>query len=524
MADEEAREMLRRAAANNPGSPLAQGALVGLSKAERREARRAAEEAAQPPVAAEPVSESTVDPIVAAQELLARGDEIDASFGEFRTQRDAALRREQDALQTYRKLLRHHRSRINDAKWCATSKGREVMTALTALREEIDRLNQITPGDPDYALLWRIRIAAEFQADFTTLVLAASEPIVTASGKADPILVVINREQKREMQETSEGERKSDAVEEKFFFRADGKIFFPNGYERRLEVQRVVRELQQLRYRVDENYKRERSEAEALLKAHAPDRTDASGTPLDLVTLLSVDKPSPYEGRVDVALYFGGFKFVPPSEMQQRPHRGVVHLSVQNMTDSVTGKPAKLVTLHAVVGNIERTLPAVGSPPWSIELTKYGDGEMGLRKGFNHPDDKPPLAHLRHVQQILWLANERKLTVGQVLGLAEFQQYEAWRQKKYRKPHRKGGGKPKPTQQAQGAAAPAAESSAETTAPAGTGTPDATATGGTGPAPGGKPKRKRDRGPKADAASGGNGVPAGATATPAPTGDEPSTT
>ena len=222
-----------------------------------------------------------------------------------------------------------------------------------------------------------------------------------------------------------------------------------------------------------------------------------------------------------MALYIGGFKFVPPSEMQQRTHRGVVHLSVENTTDEQSGSPAKLITILAVIGNIERTLPAVGTR-WIVELAKYGDGELGLRRGFNHTDDKPPMAHLRHAQQVLWLEQQKRgRTVSQALGLAAYQEFEAWRQEK-RRPGKKGGKGKSEGQQAQGTAAPAAEPAAEATAPAdpnATGTPAAVA-----PSTGGRRRRDRRRKIATPAGDGSNGVPPGTTATPALVDDDPPTT
>ncbi|MDP3771059.1 MAG: hypothetical protein Q8R16_02045, partial [bacterium] len=212
--------------------------------------------------------------------------------------------------------------------------------------------------------------------------------------------------------------------------------------------------------------------------------------------------------------------------------RGVVHLSVENDVDNVTGGPAKLVTVREVVGNIERPFPAAGVR-WLIVLASRGKGKLGLDVGrripdsnkLENPEDRLPFAFLWHVQNELWAMQRYGQSIGQVFGVDAHLRYEAWRQEKR---HPKKGGKSRRGQRAQGAAAPAAETPAEDTAPAGTGTPDATATGGTPaekPGKPGKPSgRPRDRGPKADAASGGNGVAPGTAATPAPAGDDPPTT
>lgn len=519
-------EMLEKAreAAGSSGGTLAQAPVL-TNKQRRlmeREAKRQAAQGVEPPAAAEP--EPTVDPIAQAKALLARGAEIDTAYSEFHEERDAAFERERACLRSYRELRGRHRRRLNDTRWCATPEGQQIVIALKALRVEVDRLSGITSTDVDYEVLWRAR-EAEHYSDFTECVLAASQPIVSAHGNAEAILVVVNDKQRTALER--------QGAEGKFFFRAERQTFYPNGYEHRLEVRRVVRELQQLLGRASVSARQERKQTEALLKEHAPGRNDSGGAPLDLITMLSVVEPSPYQGRVDVALYIAGFEFMSPGEMQPRSHRGVVHLGVENGTDDVTGGPAKIFTIGGVIGSLERTLPAPGVR-WLIPLTEMqenrGNGKLGLRVGDRIPDsrkrrspeERQPLALLWHIQNAIWEMERYNQTIGQVFGIEAFQRYDAYRQEK-RRP--KKGGKPKPGKPAQGAAAPAAETSAEATAPADTDTPDATAAGGTGPAPSGKPKRKRDRGPKADAASGGNGVAPGTAATPAPAdGDPPPTT
>jgi len=510
-------EMLRRAAEGNPGAPLAQRTLAGLSKKDRRAVQRAAAQGETPAAEVEPTLEpAAVDPIAAAQALLARSSEIDESYSEFHEGRDAVLEREQVCLRTYRELYGRHRSRLNDTRWCATKQGAEVLGALEALRAEVDMLSEITLESPDYDLLWRARKAAR-QDDFVACVLAASEPIVSASGTTKPILVAVSAKGRDALKE--------QGVEDKFFFRADRQTFYPNGYEHRVEVRRVVRELQQLLRRAQAGFKHERKRTEALLKEFASDRVDTAGTPLDLAKLLSVAEPSPYgEVSVDVALYISKFEHVPTGETAPALHRGVVHLSVQNTTDAETGGPAKLVTIREAVGNLERTLPAAGVR-WLIPLGSRGNGTLGLRVGERIPDSKKmrcpkeyehvSLALLWYIQDKLWETERFKETVGQQLGLAAYQRYEAWRQEK--RGGKKGKG-PKATTAAPASPAAQAQPAADTSA---TGAADGTTAGKPGKP--GSDKRKRNR-PKADASAGGNGVAPGTAATPVTTdGDPPQT-
>lgn len=413
---------LRKAAEGRDGA-FAHATRTAEQRAADKAARRAERDQRRAEEAAATAAQPPADPIAQARELLMRSGDIDTAYSAFHQQRDVALKREQECLRVYRELANRHRNRLNDTRWCATSEGTEVVRTLTALRDEVDRLSGIKPTDVDYQLLWMARIAV-YHADYVACVLEAVQPLISAQGNAAPVLVAIDKVQEQALRD--------QGVREKFFFRVrtpEHQTFYPNDYTR-VEVQRVVRELQHLWSRSIESFRHERKRTRELLSTFAPDRADAAGNPLDLVRLLSIAEPSPYgDASVGVALYFGGFKFVPPGEMQPRIHRGVVHITVENGTDSETGGPAKLLMVCEAVGSLERTLPAAGVQ-WRIVLGKDGDGELGLRKGWNHPDDKPPLAHLRYVQQLLWLAQQRDWTLSQALGLVAYEEYEARRRPK----------------------------------------------------------------------------------------------
>jgi|GEM_PF-5637261 len=392
---------------------LAPGALAEATRRKAEKERKRAEREAKER-AAGAVAQPRVDPLDAAKALLERTDEIAEKYGDFRLRRDAAFEREQTCLRTYRDLYGQHRSRLNDTRWCATDEGRSVVSTLKALRDEIDQLSGITPTDPDYRILWMARIAS-YHSDYVGCVLAAAQPIVSAHGNADAILVAIDGEQEEAL--------RAQGAQKKFFFRAEGQTFYPNGYKARPEVQRVVRELQQLWGRTIRTFVAERARTAKLLETHAPDRVDNAGVAFDIVRLLSVVEASPYEGDVAVALYVKRFEFLAPGETEPRFYRGVVHLSVENGTDTETGGPAKLLTIHEVVGSIERTLPAAGGR-WLIPLAKVGDGELGVRRGPNRLDDKQPWALLRCLQNELFMAGRRRQTVGQVFGLEAYKAYE----------------------------------------------------------------------------------------------------
>lgn len=395
-------------AAEGQTSTMAEAARASEAKKAEREQKRLERE--QRARAAQPQA----DPIEAALAMLTRTAEIVTGYGDFRLQRDAAIEREQQALVVYRDLYGKHRSRLNDTRWCATDQGRSVVTTLKALRDEVDRLSGITPMDVDYRILWAARIAS-FYSDYVESVLTSAQPLVSPNGNADAILVAIDDGQEEAL--------RAQGAQNKFFFRAEGQTFYPNGYKQRPEVQRVVRELQQLWGRTTRSFQMERRRTRDLLTQHGPDRVDSAGAALDLVKLLNVAEASPYEGAVDVALYVSKFEFLAPGETEPRYYRGVVHLSVENTTDEETGGAAKLLTIHEVVGTLERTLPPAGMR-WLIPLEKVGKGELGIWKGQNRIDDPQPWALLRYVQQTLFVAGKRSVTIGQAIGLDAYKGYE----------------------------------------------------------------------------------------------------
>lgn len=400
MSDIRDQVLQSAAAAGNTGM-----AAAARKAAERNAAKTATKAGGKPaPAAPKPTAQAqTADAkahaLVESGSALLGNDEIArvlAAYQESEEQRQREQDAERKCLDQLRAIHVQYRVLLRDRKWCQTHPdGVRISRQIEQLHATIDQLDGLSPTDPDAALMRKIRTGWTM-GDLVYCMREATKPL---NDGIEPIL-----------REVSAAERKrmiDEGTLAKLFFRVDGKIWFPNGYEGRREVRRVTHSLIRLRARAGETMDQERRRQQELLRDHPASAIDL-GQAFGLARADQVSEPT------GVALFIRKIVFQAPGKTDTRPWSGVVHVRIEP-TDAKPGVPGKRIAVVEAVGDIQRILPAQSI--WLLALQDARPNVSGSRQQVL--ESRMPHALIAWVEQRVAEFEAKGVQVAKALAAAE---------------------------------------------------------------------------------------------------------
>lgn len=305
--------------------------------------------------------------------------------------------RDEDALLTQlQDLHRTHRS-LKDQRWCNEDPdGRKISKQVADLHRALDALYGAKPTDPDYPIIRAMRSGWTY-GDYADAIYLCCQELPKGG---ESILCSIMPDEQRRLRRRG--------VMEDFFFHLGGKTYFPNGYEGRTEVRRVVGFLFGMRFRGLRSLEIERKRQPELLTEHP--------VGADIGLVVSRDVNYQLSGPIEFAAFIDGLVFPRPGQTTTRKWTGVVHLAVEPA--EYKGAPIKVVRVLESSGDISRILEP--GKRWGAFLKQ---DPKQLATGSHGVRTKMPDALLSYIEQ--HAGNPEHL------GLAAWQRHEdEWKERK----------------------------------------------------------------------------------------------
>lgn len=403
-----------------------------LAASQQRDEEKAAKKAAR-----EAAAQAKPDAISA---LLAQGDALLApeAVARVKSQHEQWLvgleqrMRNEEALLEQLRTLHKTYPQLKDRRWCDEDpEGRRLSKQVGDLHRALDGIYGATPTDPDYSIIRAMRSGSSY-GDYADAIFLCVQDL---SNGAPGILRRIDREEERYL-------RRQGVIDD-YFFRLAGKTYYPNGFEGRQEVRRVVGFLFGARFRGLRSLEIER--------VRQPELLTRNPVGADIGLVVSRDVNYQLSGAVEFAVFVDGLVFPRPNQTATRDWRGVVHLRVEPSDHK--GSPMKVFRIIEASGDIGRILEA--GKRWGVFLKS---NPKALVAGSHGVRTKMPDALLAYI--------ERRADTPEALGLTAWQKHEdEWKKQKSGK--RSGFGRRNDAPKAdQGASEQPAVASAEAQAPA----------------------------------------------------------